>query len=127
MNTKALRFTKDHVWVRLGEGDEVEMGLTDYAQETLGEISFVDLPKLGKRVRAHESVAVVESVKAASEVLAPIGGIVAEVNAGLDDEPERINQDPYGRGWICHLSDCDMQGLKTLMTADAYRDFVATR
>lgn len=125
MNTEALYFTKDHEWVRVEEGDEAVVGISDHAQEALGDITFVDLPKPGKHVKIHDSLAVVESVKAASDVFAPLAGTVSEVNPALANEPEKINQDPYGAGWICRLSGCDLNALKNLMTADQYKQYLA--
>jgi len=125
MSTKDLYFTKDHDWVRVGEGDEAVIGITDHAQEALGDITFIDLPKPGKRVKIHDSLAVVESVKAASDIFAPLAGLVSEVNTALTHEPEKVNQDPYGAGWICHLTECDLNEVKTLMTAEQYKQFLA--
>jgi glycine cleavage system H protein len=125
MNPEQLYYTKDHEWLRVEEGDEVVIGITDHAQEALGDITFIDLPRPGKQVKAHESLAVVESVKAASEVYSPVAGTVDEVNAALSNEPEKINQDPFGEGWICRLVGCDRAEVETLMTAAQYEAYLA--
>ena len=125
MNPEQLHYTKDHEWLRVEEGDEVVIGLTDHAQEALGDITFIDLPRPGKQVKTHESLAVVESVKAASEVYSPVAGTVDEVNAALSNEPEKINQDPFGEGWICRLVGYDRAEVETLMTAAQYEAYLA--
>lgn len=127
MNPEQLYYTKDHEWLRVEEGGEVVIGITDHAQAALGDITFIDLPRSGKQVKAHESLAVVESVKAASEVYSPVAGTVEEVNAALSNEPEKINQDPFGEGWICRLSGCDCAEVETLMTAAQYETYLARR
>lgn len=100
MNTpEDLRYRKTHEWVRV-DGDTATVGITDFAQDQLGDVVFVELPAVGRRVRAGEPVAVVESVKTASDIYAPVGGEVLEVNAALADEPERVNAGPYGDGWL---------------------------
>jgi glycine cleavage system H protein len=125
MGSETVYFTKDHEWLRVEEGDEAVVGISDHAQEALGDITFIELPKPGKQVKTHDVLAVVESVKAASDVFSPVRGTVAEVNSALVHEPEKINQDPYGAGWICRLSGCDLSGLDQLMTAEQYQQFVA--
>src|SRR5262245_38097617 len=94
-----LRYTKEHEWAKQ-EGGRVRVGITDFAQEQLGDVVFVELPKAGARVRAHQTFGVVESVKAVSDLFAPISGEVAEANADLAQKPEIVNQDPYGKGWM---------------------------
>ena len=114
-----LKYTTDHEWVKL-EGNIAVVGITDHAQEALGDITFVDLPPAGRKLAQHKELATVESVKAASDVFAPLAGTVAEVNASLAKTPEVINRDPYGAGWICRLKDVDTAGLANLMSAAEY-------
>ncbi|HXH64279.1 MAG TPA: glycine cleavage system protein GcvH [Mariprofundaceae bacterium] len=118
-----LKYTKDHEWVRI-EGDTATFGITDHAQEALGDIVFVELPEAGRSVAREEGFAVVESVKAVSDVYAPMAGEVVEANDGLESAPEKINTDPYGEGWIARvkLSDTD---IAHLMDAAAYEAFLA--
>jgi glycine cleavage system H protein len=113
-----LKYTKDHEWVRI-DGDTATFGVTDHAQEALGDIVFVDLPDVGRDINQGEGFAVVESVKAVSDVYAPMAGEIIEVNGDLESAPERINTDPYGEGWIARvrLSDGDASHL---MDAAAY-------
>ena len=101
-----LQYTRSHEWVRT-EGDTATIGITDYAQEELGDIVFVELPEEGATFDAGDSLGTLESVKAVSDIYTPVGGEVVEVNSGLDDSPERINEDPYGEGWIAKLSVSD--------------------
>ncbi len=123
---EALFYSKDHEWVRFEQGDDAFVGITDHAQEALGDITFIELPKIGRKVVAGDTCAVVESVKAASDVYAPLTGEVTEVNTSLSKEPERVNRDPYGEGWIYHLSGCDRNAAADLMTAAQYRKFLAS-
>ncbi len=118
-----LKFSKDHEWVRL-EGDVATIGITDHAQQALGDVVFVELPELGRQVAAGEACAVVESVKAASDVYAPLTGRVVEVNAALGDNPGTINSDPSGEGWFFKLEVADLAELGALMDEDAYARFV---
>jgi glycine cleavage system H protein len=101
-----LQYTRSHEWVRT-EGDTATIGITDYAQDELGDIVFVELPEVGATFDAGDSFGTVESVKAVSDLYAPVGGEVVEVNEALDDSPEKINEDPYGEGWIVKLSVSD--------------------
>lgn len=107
-----LKYTKSHEWVRL-EGEVAVVGITDFAQDALGDVVFVDLPQVGKQVEAGASVAVVESVKTASDIYAPVAGEIVEVNSALSEKPELINQSPYGEGWLFKIkvSSVDMSGL----------------
>ncbi|HEY8530735.1 MAG TPA: glycine cleavage system protein GcvH [Limnochorda sp.] len=114
-----LRYTADHEWVRI-EGNRATVGITAYAQEQLGDVVFVDLPPVGKEVKAGDGLAVVESVKSVSDVYAPVSGRVVEVNRALSDAPETINQDPYGQGWIAVLEIGDPSEIEKLMDAAAY-------
>jgi glycine cleavage system H protein len=120
-----LRFTKDHEWVRL-EGEVATVGITTHAAEALGDVVFVDLPSLGKTVAQFKEVAAVESVKAASEIYAPVGGEVIEVNAGLADNPAAVNEDPEGGAWFLKLKVKDASELGALMTKAAYSDYLKT-
>jgi glycine cleavage system H protein len=120
----ALRFTKDHEWVRL-DGDLAVVGITDYAQSQLGDIVYVELPEIGRRVEQGKEAAVVESVKAASEVYAPVSGEVAEVNEALAADPAVVNADPTGEGWFLKLRLADPKDLDGLMSEEEYERFVA--
>ena len=115
-----LRYSKDHEWARL-EGDRVRVGITDYAQDALGDVVFIELPEVGSTVKLDESFSEVESTKSVSDVYAPVAGTIAEVNTDLADSPERINEDPYGEGWICVLEPEDAAAYESLMDAAAYR------
>ena len=114
-----MRYTKDHEWVRL-EGDVATVGITDYAQSQLGDVVYVELPPTGKAVRQGDEAAVVESVKAASEVYAPVSGEVVEVNSALESAPQTVNESPTGEGWFLKLRVSDPGELDSLMDEDAY-------
>jgi glycine cleavage system H protein len=118
-----LRFTKDHEWVRL-DGDLAVVGITDYAQSQLGDVVYVELPEIGRRVEKGKEAAVVESVKAASGVYAPVSGKVAEVNDALAADPAQVNADPMGEGWFLKLRLADPTELDGLLDEDAYQRFV---
>ena len=118
------RFTKDHEYVRVQDGIGV-VGITDYAQGQLGDVVFVELPKVGSSLSKGGEAAVVESVKAASEVYAPVSGEVVEVNADLEGTPATVNEDPLGKGWFVKLRLADVAELDGLMTEDQYNAFVA--
>jgi len=120
-----IRFTDQHEWVRV-EGDVATIGITDYAQEQLGDVVYVELPEVGREVEQGDEAAVVESVKAASEVYAPIGGKIVEVNADLEGAPGGINEDAMGRGWFVKLQIADKSELSKLMDEDAYKAFLET-
>ncbi len=120
-----LRFTKDHEWVRL-EGGAAVVGITDHAQNALGDVVFVDLPEVGREVAAHEAVAVVESVKAASDVYAPLAGRIAEVNAALTENPGLVNASPTGEGWFFRLDGVKPEDFNALMDEAGYAAFVET-
>jgi len=124
MIPEGLYYTKDHEWLKI-EGAEAVVGITDHAQSALGDLTFVEMPKVGKTVKAHDPLAVVESVKAASDIYAPVAGTVAAANDALAKAPETINQAPYEAGWICRLKDFDKAGLKALLTAEQYRKLLA--
>ncbi|HSL57232.1 MAG TPA: glycine cleavage system protein GcvH [Acidimicrobiales bacterium] len=118
-----LRYSSDHEWVRV-EGDRVRIGLTDYAQDALGDVVFVDVPEAGRTVAAGESLSEVESTKSVSDVYAPVAGVIIEVNAELADAPERLNVDPYGDGWICTIEPTDPAAVEGLLDAAGYRALV---
>ncbi|MCS6932612.1 MAG: glycine cleavage system protein GcvH [Acetobacteraceae bacterium] len=118
-----LRFTKDHEWIRLEDG-VATVGITDHAQQALGDVVFVELPAPGREVSAGEAVAVVESVKAASDVYAPVAGRVVEANAALSADPGLVNRDPTGGGWFFRLSGVEEAALAGLMDEAAYAAFV---
>lgn len=120
------RYTKDHEWVRL-EGDIATVGITDHAQNALGDVVFVELPEVGREVAAGEACAVVESVKAASDVYAPIAGRVTEVNNALADDPGLINREPTGEGWFFRLEPKDKAEIAGLMDEAAYHAFVESQ
>jgi glycine cleavage system H protein len=120
-----LRFTKDHEWVRL-EGDIATVGITDHAQNALGDVVFVELPDAGREVAEGEACAVVESVKAASDVYAPLAGRIVETNGALADNPGLINAEPTGEGWFFRMAGVDAEALAGLMDEDAYAAFVET-
>jgi len=116
-----LKYTKEHEWVRI-EGDVATFGISDHAQEALGDIVFVELPEIGRTLDAGEAYAVVESVKAVSDVYAPVAGEVVEINDALESEPEKVNTDPYGAGWIAKVK---MSGDTTeLLSDDEYNTFL---
>ena len=124
MAVKGLLYTKDHEWVSI-EGAAATVGITDYAQEQLGELVFVELPVIGKEVHAHDEIAIVESSKAASDVYSPVTGKVIEVNQELETRPELINEDCYKSGWIAKLQISDPTSPEDLMDSDKYKDYVA--
>jgi glycine cleavage system H protein len=118
-----LRYTKDHEWIRL-EGDVATVGITDHAQNALGDVVFVDLPEAGREVTAGEAIAVVESVKAASDVYAPVAGRVVEANAALAENPALVNSAPTGDGWFFRIAGVDAATVAALMDEAAYAAFV---
>ena len=120
----ALRYSKDHEWVRI-DGDVATVGISDYAQEQLGDVVYVELPEVGRTVAQAEEAAVVESVKAASEIYAPVSGEVVEVNQALEDDPALVNGDATGAGWFLKLRLSAPDELDGLMDEAAYADFVA--
>jgi glycine cleavage system H protein len=118
-----VRFTRDHEWVRL-DGDLAVVGITDYAQSQLGDVVYVELPEIGHRVEKGKEAAVVESVKAASEVYAPVSGKVTEINDTLTAEPAKVNADPMGAGWFIKLRIDDATELDDLMDEEGYKRFI---
>jgi glycine cleavage system H protein len=119
-----LRYTRDHEWAKR-EGGRVRVGITAFAQEQLGDVVFVELPRTGAKVVQRQSFGVVESVKAVSDLFAPISGEVVEVNAELPNTPEIVNQDPYGRGWMILVAPADEAEWEQLLTAAQYEEFLA--
>jgi glycine cleavage system H protein len=119
-----LKFTRDHEWVRI-EGDVATVGISDYAQSQLGDVVYVELPEVGRRIEKGKEAAVVESVKAASEVYAPVSGEVVAINDALSGEPGQINSDPMGEGWFMKLRLADPKELDVLLDEAAYQAFVA--
>jgi glycine cleavage system H protein len=119
-----LKYSKDHEWVRDNGDGTATVGITDHAQEALGDLVFVEVPETGRKLAANEPCAVVESVKAASDVYSPLSGNVTEINTALGDAPETINEDPYGGGWIFKLSVADPGEMAKLMDASGYEDFL---
>jgi glycine cleavage system H protein len=119
-----LRYTKDHEWLRV-DGDEATVGITEYAADQLGDIVFVELPSTGQAVEAHKPFGVVESVKAVSDLFAPVGGEVTATNDALASQSELVNHDPYGAGWMIRLRVADVAELDELLDGDAYDALVA--
>src|SRR5215470_6175412 len=120
----ALKYTREHEWAKT-EGDRARIGITDFAQEQLGDVVFVELPKVGTRVTAMKTFGVVESVKAVSDLFAPISGEVVEVNAELPKKPELVNSDPYGQGWMLVIKMGSPKELDALMSAADYEKLIA--
>lgn len=125
MNPADLKYDKEHEWVRV-EGDAAFIGISDFAQDQLGEVVYVDLPSVGDELVAGETFGEIESVKSVSELYAPISGTVVEVNDELDGSPETINSDPYGSGWMVKVQMGDPSEVDGLMSADDYEAFVAS-
>jgi glycine cleavage system H protein len=119
-----LKFTNDHEWIRV-EGDTAVIGVTDYAQQQLGDVVFVELPEVGKVLERGKEAAVVESVKAASEVYAPIDGEVTEINPLLQDQPDTVNSDPHGAGWFFKIKLSDTAQLDALLDETQYKNMIA--
>lgn len=120
-----LKYTKEHEWVRV-DGNKVTVGITDHAQSSLGDVVFVELPKVGRELKAGETFGVVESIKAVSDLYSPLAGKVVEVNAALPDEPSKVNQEPYGSAWMIKLELENAGDLAGLMDSKAYQAYVAT-
>ena len=119
-----LKYTNEHEWVRL-EGGTATVGITDFAQRALGEITYVELPEIGAALTKGAEFAVVESLKAASDVYSPVGGTVVAVNGLLEAEPNKVNADPYGEGWLCQVEGADQADLAQLLTPEQYRELLA--
>jgi len=118
-----LSYTKDHEWIR-AKGNEATVGITDHAQNQLGDVVYVELPKVGDKFESSEPFGSVESVKAVSEVYMPVSGAVTEVNEALNDSPEQVNEDPYGEGWMIRIKVDKPAELDALLTAAEYEDYI---
>lgn len=118
-----LRYSTDHEWVRV-DGNTIRIGITDYAQDALGDVVFVQVPDVGSEVASGAGISEVESTKSVSDIYAPVAGTIVEVNADLDASPEQLNADPYGDGWICTIEVADPAALDALLDADAYRKLI---
>ena len=118
-----LRYSTEHEWVRV-EGNEVVIGITDYAQDALGDVVYVEIPEVGAAVEASAKVSEVESTKSVSDIYAPVAGRVVAVNADLADSPERLNDDPYGEGWICVIDPDDPSAVDALLDVEGYRRLI---
>lgn len=123
MTLQDRKYSKTHEWVKI-EGDLAVVGITDHAQESLGDVTFVELPKTGQKVAKEGECAVIESVKAASDIFSPVSGEVSEVNKDLESSPENINTDPYGSGWIFKLRNFNKEEYETLMDEASYETFL---
>ncbi|MBV6507188.1 MAG: Glycine cleavage system H protein [Acidimicrobiales bacterium] len=119
-----LRYSADHEWAKLEDG-RVRVGITDYAQDALGDIVYVQVPELGSRVEKRETFSEVESTKSVSDIYAPVSGTITEVNSELADSPERLNEDPYGEGWIAVIQLENASQLDDLLDAEAYRELTS--
>lgn len=118
-----FHYTNDHEWIKM-EGDTAVIGITDFAQKQLGDVVYVELPEIGAQLESHQSLGVVESVKAVSDIYAPIAGEVIEVNEALNDTPETLNEDPHGDGWIIKMKAKDAAQVEKLMTVSDYEKFL---
>lgn len=124
MYPKELKYSKEHEWLKMESDGKARVGITFYAQKELGDVVYVDLPTVGSTVKAGDGFAVVESVKAVSDIYAPVSGTVVEVNERLIDEPELINEDPYGRGWLVLMEVDDPHESQSLLSAEEYQAIV---
>ena len=115
-----LKYASSHEWTRLESDGSVVVGITDHAQDALGDVVYIELPEVGAHIDAGSEVAVIESVKAASDIYSPVTGDVTEINPGLEDEPESVNSSPYGDGWLFRVMPTDVSSMGDLMDADAY-------
>lgn len=120
-----MKYSRDHQWIRLDDSGVATVGITDYAQQQLGDIVYVDLPIIGTSVEQHGDVCVVESVKSAGEVKAPVSGEIIDVNASLMDEPQKVNSDPLGDGWFLKIKPVNTEELEALLDEPAYNEFVS--
>ncbi len=123
---KTLKFTQDHLWIRL-EGDRAHIGLSDYAQNKLGEIIAVELPEVGDELEKGEPFGELESVKTVSELISPVTGTVTAINTDLEDQPTIVNEDPYHEGWLVEIELSDEEELEKLMDPEEYEEFVASQ
>jgi glycine cleavage system H protein len=115
-----LKYSSDHEWAK-SNGDVIRIGITDYAQDALGDVVFVDLPKVGAAIAAHAVIGEVESTKSVSEIYSPVGGTVTAVNDSLSTTPESVNADPYGEGWICEITTTSSDDFDALLDAEGYQ------
>jgi len=122
---EALKYTKEHEWVKL-EGDVAVVGITHFAQDALGDVVFIDFPKVSTAVKQSGQAGTIESVKAVSDIYSPLSGEISEINTPLNKSPADVNQDPYGKGWLFKLSKINPTEIGQLMTAQAYQDFLKT-
>jgi glycine cleavage system H protein len=120
-----LRYTKDHEWINV-DGDTAAIGITDYAQHSLGDVVYIDMPRVGDKFGAHEAIGSVESVKAVSEVFTPIAGEIVEVNEGLNDAPEKVNSDPYGDGWFIKVKMDNPGEADALLSGEEYEEYLSS-
>jgi glycine cleavage system H protein len=118
-----LKYTKDHEWIKV-EGNEATIGITEFAQGELGDIVYVDIASLGKQVAKDEVFGTVEAVKTVSDLFMPVTGTVTEINAALNNQPDLVNSDPYGEGWMVKISVADLSDIDGLLSADAYKEVV---
>lgn len=118
-----LRYSSDHEWVRLEDG-RLRLGITDYAQDALGDVVYVEIPEVGLQIDAAAKVSEVESTKSVSDIYAPVAGTVVAVNDALSDAPERLNDDPYGEGWICIIEPADASSVDALLDVEGYRRLI---
>ncbi len=123
MVPKELKYTSEHEWVKI-QGDRIIVGVTNYAQTELGDVVFVDLPSVGEKVTAKNPIGTIESVKAVTEIYAPISGEIMETNDDLEHSPELINQDPYGKGWVVVIEPVDPKEINDLMSPSAYKSLI---
>jgi len=119
-----LRYTKDHEWIKLVDGNTAIIGITDFAQRELGDIVFVDINTVGKSLEAEQIFGTIEAVKTVSDLFSPVAGTILEVNAALNNNPELVNTDPYGEGWMVKIEVSDPQALDALLDAPAYEQLV---
>ncbi len=126
MIPKDLRYHKEHEWIRV-DGQQATLGISHFAQDALGDVVFVDLPKVGTTVTANQEIGEVESTKATSNIYSPVSGKVTEVNTTLQDHPEYLNKDPYGQGWIAVIEMASPAEMDALMTAEQYEEFLSSQ
>ncbi len=120
-----VKYHKEHTWAKV-DGNRVQIGITDYAQDSLGDVVYLDLPEIDSEISANNEISEIESTKATSSVIAPVSGAVVEVNDELEESPEVINEDPYGKGWILIVEMSDASELDELMDASTYEKFIET-
>ncbi len=118
-----LRYSSDHEWARLDDG-KVRVGITDYAQDALGDVVYIEVPEIGATVGANEKISEVESTKSVSDIFAPVAGTIVAVNAELADNPQQLNEDPYGEGWICVIEVADAAAYEALLAPAAYLELI---